>query len=648
MTTDEQQLPRKLAAILYADVAGYSRLTGEDEEGTHRQLSAHLDLIEEQVAAHNGSVIHYAGDAVLAEFATVTDALLCAARVQQHFEDKNEALAEERRVRFRIGVNLGEVIVDRGDIYGDGVNVAARLEGLAEPGGVCVSGTVHDAIGSKLPLDFRFLGEQTVKNIAKPVRAFSVTIREGESLPEPVRRARAGGGMTKPAIGALVIAVAVGAGLLAWMKPWQPDQATVPTQITESSLTTDGESGNGLRKKTLSASGKPSIAVLPFTNMSDDPEQEYFSDGISEDIITDLSQLSNLSVIARQSSFSYKGTATKVQQIGEDLGVGYLLEGSVRKAGNRVRITAQLIDASSGHHVWAERYDRELVDIFALQDEIKQRIVSELAVQLSDDENRGERSGTTNNFEAYDLFLQGRRHFSKQTSEGFEQATDSYRQAIALDPEFARAYGALAITLTRQVMIGVSDSPVESAERAVELAKKAVAIDPMSAQTQWALGFAYLHQRQHEASREAAVRSVALAPNYADGYALLALINNYFGRGEEALKWITKATDLNPHHSWDYPYNAGRAYYTLGEYEKSVEVLQDALERNELNYLPRLWLAASFVRLGQQDDAEWEVAQIEMVAPNFTLSHLAATLPMRDNELKNRLLDDLRTAGLPE
>ncbi len=393
---------------------------------------------------------------------------------------------------------------------------------------------------------------------------------------------------------------------------------------------------------------KPSIAVLPFTNMSDDPEQEYFSDGIAEDIITDLSQLKKLAVIARNSSFTYKGTSTKVQDIGKDLGVKYLLEGSVRKAGNQIRITVQLIDTNSGHHLWAERFDRELTDMFTVQDEITERIVSALSIQLTGKEQQQLAHSATNSFEAYDLFLQGQELGAHFTEEGFDQAAEFFRQAISLDPGFARAYGALAVVLTRQVTLGYSDSPAEMKERALELAHRAVLMNPNSSQSHWALGYVYMYKNQFDEAVEALERAVSLSPSYADGYALLALIKNNMGHAEDAIRLIDKGMDLNPYYSWDYLYNLGRAHYALGHYKQAVEYLQQALERNEIPRAARLFLIASYVQLGQQDDAEWEVMQLEVSSPEVTLSQLQRTLVVSDTLLRGRLISDLRSAGMVE
>jgi adenylate cyclase len=354
---DSERLPRKLAAILYADVAEYSRLTGEDEDATHRRLSEYLDLISSTVDQHRGRVMHYAGDAVLAMFEAVIDALSGAVAIQNELETRNQELPDERKLQFRIGVNLGDVIEDREDIYGDGVNVAARLESLADPGGICISESVRTAVGKRLELGFEFMGEQEVKNIAELVSAYRVV-------------------------------------------PHSPETNQATTSSPRNTEIPD----------------KPSIAVLPFTNMSGDPEQEYFSDGITEDIITELSRFSALFVIARHSSFVFKGQTIDLKEVGDRLGVRYLVEGSVRKAGNRVRITAQLIDATTGDHIWAERYDRGIEDIFEVQDEVTHAIVATLPGQI--EKAVAERTGRkrTESMTAYDCLLRGNRHFHGKTS----------------------------------------------------------------------------------------------------------------------------------------------------------------------------------------------------------------------------------------
>ncbi len=414
------RLPRKLAAILYADVAGYSRLTGEDEESTHRLLSAYLDALSQTIETYGGTVVHYAGDAVLAEFPTVTDALASAAKIQRELGARNQELPNERKVQFRIGVNLGEIIVDRDDIYGDGVNVAARLESLSEPGGICISEAVRTAVGKKLPLEYEFMGEQQVKNIAEPVRAYHARMRPDAVLPQPQTTSRRSTASDRRR---LVLSVTIALLIIAGVTTFGYWNAWLP-----------GQGPTSADRKAFPLADKPSIAVLPFDNLSGDPEQEYFADGISEDIVTELSRLSNLLVIARNSSFTYKDRAVTVQDVGKELGVRYILEGSVRKSSDRVRITAQLIDATNGYHLWAERYDRKLAEVFAVQDDVTRKIVTALSVKLAGDEKDQLARGTIANFEAYDLLLRGQQYERRRTKEDNALAQDTYRRAIELDP----------------------------------------------------------------------------------------------------------------------------------------------------------------------------------------------------------------------
>jgi len=395
---------------------------------------------------------------------------------------------------------------------------------------------------------------------------------------------------------------------------------------------------------------KPSIAVLPFANMSDDRlTQEYLSDGISENIITELSKLRSLTVIARNSSFSYKGKNIKIQDIGRDLGVRYILDGSVQKADDRLRISVQLVNAGNGHHLWAERYDRDLADIFKLQDEITRQIISALAIRLSVDEQKNITRNVPGSFEAYDLFLRGQKVSAQFSKEALEQAVEFYRRSIRLDPNYAHAYSALAIARIRQFLIGFTETPKLTQDRALELAMKAASIDPTSHQIQWSLSYIHMYRREFNEALKAAERAVLLSPNYADGYTMLALIKNNLGQAEEAISLIEKAMTLNPHYTWDYVYQLGRAYYTNAEYENAVSFLNQALERNESAGYPRLFLAASYVNIGQIDDAEWEIEQVEMAHPEYnSRSYLMKTMPIGDQILFDRFLNDLVTAGLSE
>jgi adenylate cyclase len=622
---------RRLAAILASDMVGYSRLIEADEEGTLARQKAHRkELIDPTIAAYHGRIVKSTGDGLLVEFPSVVDAFRCAVSVQLAMTEREAQIPEAQRITYRVGINSGDIVIDDDDIYGDGVNIAARLEGLAEPGGICVSRTVFDQIKGKVNSEFEDLGAQQVKNITEPIQAYRVGMQPevaATEYSEPTRRRTPRRWAAILATLTVIIAVA---GVIYW-------NVRVPEFVPASAV-----------RMVDPLPDKPSIAVLPFTNMSDDSEQEYFSDGISEDIITDLSKLKNLTVIARNSSFTYKGKTVKIQEIGKDLGVQFILEGSVRKAGDRIRITAQLVDTESGHHLWAERFDRKLVDIFSVQDQITRQIVSALSIRLSSDEQKRLAGNVPSSFEAYDLFLRGQQSFALNTEEALARAVEQYRQAIRLDPDYAHAYAALATVLTRQVNLGYSDSPARTQDRSLELARKAVSIDPTSPQVQWTLGYVYMYRKQFDEAVEASKRAVSLSPNYADGYALVALIKNNLGQAEEAIRLLEKAMALNPYYTWDFIYQLGRAYYAMGEYDKAVSYLRQALERNDAVTYPRLFLAASYMELGQTEDAEWEITQLQMSRPHFTLSHLQKTMPIGNEKLRDRLFNNLRSAGLSE
>lgn len=395
------------------------------------------------------------------------------------------------------------------------------------------------------------------------------------------------------------------------------------------------------------ATKAPSVVVLPFKNLSNDPQQEYFSDGITDDIITDLSQVAALRVVARQSAYHYKNRNISLKEVARDLDVAYIVEGSVQKKGQRIRINIQLTDVERGHHLWAERFDRELVDVFAIQDEITRHIIDAMLVTLSDQENQRMVSRNTNNFEAYDTFLQGQQYSRNRSREGFELSRDAYKRAIEMDPAYARAYGALAVALT----FGYRDqwtelSFEEAKERALELANKAIALDQSTPQVYWSLGFVHLFRKEFEAAEAAAKQTITLSPNYADGYGLLAFIANWRGKAVAAERYIKKAIELNPYHTFDYPWNLGLSYYTQGRYSECAESLENALERNETVLYPRLYLAACYGNLGRQDDAEWEIEQVNTQRPGTTISHLANTLPYENKKHLQAILRDLHKAGL--
>jgi adenylate cyclase len=581
-------MERKLAAIFSTDVAGYSRLMGDDEEATIRTLTDYRALISSLINNYRGRVVDSPGDNLLAEFASVVDAVRCAVEIQREIKPKNAELPPHRQMQFRIGINLGDVIIEGERLYGDGVNIAARLESLAIPGGICISGTVYDHVENKLALHYDYQGEQSVKNIAKPVRVYRVQL--------------------------------------------EPNSAPRPTP-------------SGEQPSLLPLPDKPSLAVLPFTNLSSDPEQDYFSDGITEDLITDLSRLSGLFVIARHSTFTYKEKAVKVQEVSRELGVRYVLEGSVRKAGERVRITAQLVDATTGHHLWAERYDRPLKDIFALQDEIVQKIVTTLRLQLTLWEQGHLVHKTTDNLEAYDYYLRGVEYFYRSTKETNAQARQMFEYALALDPQYAEAYARLSWNYSMG-WTSQWDQDSQALEQAVELAQKAVALDDSLPLARRVLGWVSLWQKQHAQAIAAAERAVALAPNDAEGYARLGEILNFVGRPEEAMGMVEKAMRLNPRRQAIYLFYLGHAYRLTGRYEEAIAVLKEVLPRNP-DFLPaHEYLAAIYSELDREAEARAEMAEVLRLSPHLSLEVLKQRLPYKDPAVLERYIAALRKAGL--
>jgi TolB-like protein/class 3 adenylate cyclase/Tfp pilus assembly protein PilF len=527
----EKGFKRKLTAILSADVEGYSRLMGQDEEATVRTLTSYREVLSNLIQQHNGKVLDSTGDNLLAEFVSVVDAVQCAVAVQKEISARNTEFPENRKMQFRIGINLGDVIQEENRIYGDGVNIAARLEALADPGGICVSKTAFDHIEAKLPLGYEFLGEQEVKNIAKPVGAYRVlmeprvTVAKEKETPEAIPFWR-----RKAVIAGTIAAVVVIISVSVWSVYLRPPSIE-PASV---------------EKMAYPLPEKPSIAVLPFDNMSDDPKQAYISDGITENIIMAISKTPKLFVIARNSTFAYKDKPINIKQAAEELGVRYILEGSVQKTENRVRITAQLIDATTGRHQWAERYDRELKDIFALQDEITLEIITALQVELTEGEQSRIHRGSTTNLEAFLKILKGREHHFRYTTEDIEIAKRMYREAIALDPKYATAYFWLAYAIDAELNEGWSKSREKDIEQLFELSDKILALDNSSAQAHIILSRFYIFTGQPDRAITEAEKAVDLDPNDADGYAFGGLALNQTKRYKEAIPWFRKAIRRNP------------------------------------------------------------------------------------------------------
>jgi adenylate cyclase len=614
------RLKRKLAAILYADAVGFSRLSNEDEEGTYRRLRDHLDFFAETIQSHNGSVVNTAGDAVLADFPTASEALHCAAVVQLALQEKNRDIPEAQRLRFRIGVNLGEVIVDRNDIYGDGVNVAARLEGLAEPGGICISQAVHAAVGRRLDLTYQDIGRQQVKNIAEPVHAYQVLLN-GE---DPSSISTATPRRTAALIAGGLVFCLVLAGT-AWLGLERLNEETGPEDT-----------------KVVLDDTMPSIAVLPFQNLGGDSKEDYFSDGI-----TDLSRFSNLFVIASNSVFTYKGKAVDIMDVGRDLGVRYVLEGSVQKVGNRLRLNAQLIDATTNLHLWADRYDRDLDDIFAVQDELTESIVAALRVTLTEVEQSRMARQYTNSLEAYDLFLRGRSYLrgSRQTH---LKARKLFDQAIALDPDFAAAHAEKSFTYFSGFIMPMSRDP-KVVEASLAAAERAVALDPNLPLAQARLGWALFANRRHEEAIVAAKRSVALGPSDAESHAQLGNVLNWTGKPEEAIPYLQRAMRLNPYYPFYYRFYLGHSHYLLGNREQAIELMERVVTRAPYFLPVRRHLAVLYDEVGRSEDAKAQTLEVLRIFPGASIEDERARCFYRwEPPLMDRFFYGLRESGMPE
>lgn len=577
-------MERKLAAVFSADVKGYSRLMGEDEEATIRTLTAYRELMTSCIQQHRGRVVDSPGDNLLAEFASAVDAVQGAVTIQKELKVRNAELPASRQMHYRIGINIGDVVVEGERIYGDGVNIAARLESLAEGGGVCISEAVHMQIKNKLSLEYEYLGEREVKNIADPIQVYKVQLEAQTVTPSVIQE--------------------------------QPTELPLPD--------------------------KPSIAVLPFTNMSADPEQEYFSDGITEDLITDLSKISGLFVIARNSTFTYKGQSVDVGEVGRKLGVHYVLEGSVRKAGNRVRINVQLIDAPSGGHLWAERYDRELEDIFALQDDVTQKIVRALEVKLTAHEQGRVGLIPTHNLEAYDYFLHGAGYLWRTTKETNTQARQLFEKALELDPEYAAAYAFLGFTYWMEWLFWSQDPQV--LQRAFALGQKAVALDDSLPEAHSMLGWIYACKKQPEQAIVEGKRALVLNPNFADGYLWLGFSMSIVGKPEETIELVQKAVRLNPSTPFIYLACLGHAYYLLRRYEEAIAAQKKALALNPHNAADHMFLALSYIELGRKKDARAQIIESLRLSPLTSPRRLRQRLPYTDQAVVDRVLNSVHQA----
>jgi adenylate cyclase len=622
----EEQVKRKLTAIFSADVKGYSRLMSSDDAATVRTLTEYREVMARLIGGHRGRVVDSPGDNLLAEFLSVVDAVQCAVEVQNELKVRNGKLPENRRMEFRIGINLGDVIHDGERIYGDGVNIAARIEALAEAGGICISRNAYEQIENKLTLEYEYLGEHTVKNISKPIEVYRVSL-------EPVKikiQQKSGANLLQKAAIALVGLLLIAAGSFVTWTHWQP-RTSGPASVAHQ------------EKFPYPLPDKPSIAVLPFQNLSGDEEQEYFSDGITNDIITDLSKFDQLFVIASNTVFTYKGKAVKVKQFSRELGVRYLLEGSVQKAGDKVRINAQLIEGTTGHHLWAERYDRDLKDLFALQDEIIQTIVRTLAVKISEAE-RSRVWRKTGNLEAYDYLLRGWYYHDLRTRSANSQARQMFKKAIELDPQYAAAYVALGSDYFQAANYGWTEFPDKALQKAYDLGQKALALEEANASTHRLLGVVYLRWTQYDLAASELRRAIELNPNDAISYGALGSVMLYSGSTEEAIRSTETEMRFNPHLAPGDVMELGLAYYLKGRYEDAIRTLERGAAQKPDFPGYYIGLAAAYAQSARSDEAKQAATKVLRLSPFFETDSYGTAF--RNPADRAALIDGLRKAGL--
>ena len=584
--SDEKKITRKLRAILSADVKGYSLLIANDEVFTIQTLKSYRQIMSDIIRQGSGHVVDNPGDNMLAEFSSAVDAVQCAVRIQKKLKKENARFVEEKRLQFRIGVNIGDVVKDGDCIFGSGVNIASRIEGLSDPGGICISRNTYDHVKDKLDLGFEYLGEHEVKNIKEPVRVYRVLM--------------------------------------------------------------DSDSRKPLVKEKLELPEKPSIAVLPFNNMSGDPGQEYFSDGLTEQIISGLSKARNLFVIARNSSFAYKDRSIGVKQIARELGVKYILEGSVQRAGERVRITAQLIDAITDYHMWSESYDRNLSDIFDLQDEITLKLIQSMGVNLAYGEQARLWQGATTNIKAYDMQQRGSEYFLRFNEKDNKQARQFFNEAINIDKSFAIAHTSLGFTYLVDLFLGWSKSPMESFEQVEKCAEKALALEDSLDFGHILSGFVNLLKRQYNEAIKEGERAIELNPNGAEAHHGLGFILFFSGETELAIKLLDRAFRLNPIPPSHYYTSLAAAYRINEQYEKAIELAKKCIVDSPDNLLAHLILASSFIFFNRAEEAHNAAEQILRIDPNFSVKNWRMTMPFKNQDTIDKLVGAYHKAGLPD
>ena len=625
----DEGFKRKLTSILSADAVGYSRLMGEDEEATIRTLTEYRDAITALVNQHKGRVVDSPGDNVLAEFASVVDAVRCAVETQKQIAERNADLPENRRMLFRIGVNLGDIVDEADRIYGDGVNIAARLEGLAEPGGICISHTAFDQVKGKLDLGYQYLGEHSVKNIAEPVRVYRVLTTPEHAGMVIGEKTAAGKKWRRLTYAAVVCLVVVAGGLTAWNVYLQKSKRIDPAAMD---------------KMAFPLPDKPSIAVLPFNNTTGDAEREYIADGITEQLTTVLSKSPRLFVVSRNSTFTYKDKPAKAREVSQDLGVRYVLEGSIKKAGDKLRITAQLIDALKGYHLWAENYDRTMEDLFSVQDEIAQKIFKSMHVKLAAGEWDQVASSPSKNFEAYLQCLKGIDLYQKFK---FSEAQQLFQAAIDKDPNYIAPVEWLIACNVMQATFGPSSDRQEAVKQAYIYAKKALSMNAASEYAHMFLGVTYLNQRKYEEALKESDLAISLNPNSAIVARNHSFVLRSIGRYEDSIEMAKKAMRLDPL-SKDprYAHELAGAYFFNRDFDHAMAEYEKALKLNPDFMTSYIGLTATYSLLGMDEKAHAAAEQLLRLNPNLSLKNLKMSMPFKNPADTDLLIDALQKAGL--
>lgn len=625
---------RRLAAIMFTDIVGFSRQMGADEARTMRLLNVHNRLIHQAVSEHHGHVIKTIGDAFLVDFPSVVHAVQCAQAIHAQLRVHNAEQEQSEQIHVRIGIHLGDILQQEGDVFGDGVNIAARLQSLAEPDTICISQKVYEEVAKKINLGTVVsLGKPPLKNIAERFAVYALLPESSKGIRQTLQVQRL---HLSRRLRPVHYVGAVGLLLMAGTFIVTRSFLTPPLNTQHVARTT---------QESLPLPDKPSIAILPFDNISNDPSQDYFSDGITEDITTDLSKIASLFVISRNSAFTYKGKAVKVQEVSKELGVHYVLEGGVRRSENQVRITAQLIDATQGQHLWSERYDRPLQDIFALQDEVIRKIVTSLELKLTVGEQLNLTRFPTNDMAAYDYFLRGTENYYRFRQETNAEARQLFTRALEHDPQYTAAYALIGYTYWTDWYSQWTPDP-KALERAFQAAQKAMTLDDSLSAAHQIASIVYLWQRRYEQAFVEAERAVAANPNEATAYWTKGFVLNFIQKYQEALQAVETAIRLNPHSPPYYLLELGKAYRFLGQPEKAIIAQKAALARNPTFLPARLQLAGVYSELGQEKEAEAEVTQIMQLSPNFSLATHQQSVPYKEPSVLERYIDSLRKAGL--